>query len=275
MYCQQLAGFIDTAQPDAVCLLRKSLYGLKKAPRAWFQRFATHLQRLGFIPAKSDSSLFILRKGATEAHLLLYVDDIILAASTSDLRHRIIDKLRLELVMKDLGPIHFFLGIQVRRIKDGFFLSQAQYADEVLERASMTNCTPASTPVDLKGKLSSTARSPMSGPTLYRSIVGVLQYLTLTRPDLTYIVQRACLNMHNLHDEHWALVKRALRYVRGTTNKSLQLGRSTTPTLVTYTDADWAGCRDTRRSMWGGGLCLLWRLLSVMVLQASSHCFSV
>ena len=85
VYCQQPAGFVDPAHPNDICLLRKSLYGLKQAPRAWFQRFATHLQRLGFVPSKSDSSLFVLRRGSDVAHLLLYVDDIVLAASTTAL----------------------------------------------------------------------------------------------------------------------------------------------------------------------------------------------
>lgn len=123
VFCQQPAGFVDAAQPDAIWLLRKSLYGLKQAPRAWFQRFTTHLQQLGFVPAKSDSSLFVLHRGDEEAHLLLYVDDIVLATSTTELLHRIIDQLRLEFDMKDLGPVHFFLSIQVRRMVIGFFLS--------------------------------------------------------------------------------------------------------------------------------------------------------
>lgn len=251
VFCQQPVGFVDPAQPDAVCLLRKSLYGLKQVPRAWFQRFATHLQQLGFTPAKSDSSLFVLHHGAAEAHLLLYVDDIVLAASTTQLLHRIIDQLRLEFAMKDLGPVHFFLGIQVRRTQTGFFLSQAQYANDVLERAGMTNCTPASTPVAVQGKVSTHAGTSLSDPTQYRSIVGALQYLTLTRPDLTYAVQQACLHMHDPCDIHWALVKRILRYLHGTVDKGLQLRRSTTPTLVAYSDADWAGCPDTRRSTSG------------------------
>jgi hypothetical protein len=91
-------------------------------------------------------------------------------------------------MMKDLGPVHFFLGIQVQRTADGFFLSQEQYADDVLHRAGMTDCKPASTPVDTKAKLSSSAGQPVTDPTFYRSIVGALQYLTLTRPDLAYAV---------------------------------------------------------------------------------------
>ena len=91
--------------------------------------------------------------------------------------------------MKDVGPVHFFLGIQVWRTATGFFLSQAQYAEEVLDRASMMNYTPAATPVDVKGKVSSNSGTPVSDPMLYRTIVGALQYLTLTRPGLTNAMQ--------------------------------------------------------------------------------------
>jgi len=99
------------------------LYGLKQAPRAWYQRFATFIRQLGFVASTSDTSLFILREGTSLAYLLLYVDDIVLAASSTELLHQIIDQLRLEFAMKDLGPVHFFLGIQVQRTTTGFFLS--------------------------------------------------------------------------------------------------------------------------------------------------------
>ncbi|XP_039778621.1 uncharacterized mitochondrial protein AtMg00810-like [Panicum virgatum] len=188
----------------------------------------------------------------SEAHLLLYIDNIVLAASSPELLHRIIDQFCLEFTMKDLGPVHFFLSIQVRRMAVGFFLSRAQYADE--KRAEMMNCTPASTSFDVKAKVSSTTGTPVHDPMLYRSSIGALQYLTLTRSDLTYAVQQACLHMHDPMDVHWILVKWILRYVRGTVTKGLQLRRSTLPMVVTYSDANWAGCPDTRRSM--SGFCI-------------------
>ena len=142
--------------------------------------------------------------------------------------------------------MHFFLGIQVRRTASGFFLSQEQYADDILDRAGMLDCKPASTPVDTKAKLSSSEGQPIADSSFYCSIVGALQYLTLTRPDLAYAVQQACLHMHDPRDVNWTFVKRILQYVRGSAQKGLQLRRSTSPTLVAYSDADWAGCLDTR-----------------------------
>jgi hypothetical protein len=112
----------------------------------------------------------------------------------------------------------------------------------------MTDCKPASTPVDTKAKLSSSAGQLVTDPTFYRSIVGALQYVTLTRRDLAYAVQQACLHMHDPRDVHWLFFKRILQYVRGSAQKGLQLRRSTSPTLVAYSDADWVGCPDTRRS---------------------------
>lgn len=118
--------------------------------------------------------------------------------------------------MKDLGPLQHFLRISVTRSKSGLFLSQEQYALDLLDRANMSNCNPCATPVDTKAKLSATAGNSLANPTEYRSLAGALQYLTLTRPDLSYAVQQLCLFMHDPRDGHMNLLKRVLRYVQGT-----------------------------------------------------------
>ena len=150
-----------------------------------------------------------------------------------------------------MGALHYFLGIEVVRRATGFFLHQQKYAYELLERAGMLNCKPASTLVDTKAKVSAVEGSPASDAPFYCSISGVLQYLTLTRPDIQYAVQQVCLHMHAPRDTHWALVKRILRYIRGTTAMGLTLTASPDTSLVAYSDADWAGCPDTRRSTSG------------------------
>ena len=152
--CQQPTGFVDPEHPNAVCLLDKSLYGLRQAHRAWFTRFADHAIKLGFKPTRSDASLFVLRRGHDIAYLLLYVDDIVLTGSSPALLQDIIQRLKLEFAVKDLGDLRFFLGIDVKRTAEGFCLSQQRYAEDILERAGMTNCKPATTPIDAKGKLS-------------------------------------------------------------------------------------------------------------------------
>ncbi|XP_073357847.1 uncharacterized protein [Aegilops tauschii subsp. strangulata] len=188
VFCEQPTDFVDTTHPDHVCLLSRSFYGLKQAPRAWYQRIAAFLQTLGFTLTRSDDSLFVYHHGVDTAYLLLYVDDIILTASTVALLQRLTAHLRDEFALKDLGPLHYFLGIEVVRWPDGFFLHQQRYAHELLDRAGMLNCKPAPTPVDTKAKVSALEGSPASDAAFYRSIVGALQYLTLTRPNLQYAV---------------------------------------------------------------------------------------
>ena len=121
-----------------------------------------------------------------------------------------------------MGPLHYFLGVEVVRRPDGFFLHQRKYANEILDRAGILNCKPVATPVDTKAKLSASDGSPASDAPFYRSIVGALQYLTLTRPEIQYAVQQVCLHMHAPQDVHWTAVRRILRYIRG----SMEIGRA-------------------------------------------------
>ncbi|WVZ87057.1 LOW QUALITY PROTEIN: hypothetical protein U9M48_033752 [Paspalum notatum var. saurae] len=243
VYCIQPAGFVDPTRPDMVCRLNKSLYGLKQAPRAWYSRFATFLVTLGFTEAKSDTSLFIYRHGDEMAYLLLYVDDIVLTASSPSLLQRIITSLQQEFAMKDLGVLHHFLGVTVEPRPSGLLLHQRQYTLDILERAGMADCNPCSTPVDTQAKLSEDAGPPVADPTAYRSLAGALQYLTFTRPDITYAVQQVCLHMHDPREPHLTALKRLLRYLRGTVDYGLFLHRSSSAELVVYTDDGGPGVR--------------------------------
>ncbi|GJR76033.1 ribonuclease H-like domain-containing protein [Tanacetum coccineum] len=227
VYMHQPPGFVDSRYPNHVCLLQRSLYGLKQAPRAWFQRFAGYATRAGFSPSRCDSSLFIYTQGS-----------------------QIVESLHKEFDMTDLGALNYFLGISVVHHPTGLFLSQKKYARQLLERAHMVNCNPSRTPIDTDSKLGPDG-VPVQDPTLYRSLAGGLQYLTFTRPDLSYAVQQVCLYMHDPREPHFAALKRILRYVQGTLELGLQLYASATTSLVGYTDADWAGCPSTRRSTSG------------------------
>lgn len=251
VYMHQPLGYRDRDHPDYVCLLRKSLYGLKQAPRAWYKRSADYVLSIGFTNIKCDNSLFIFSKGSDMAYILLYVDDIILTTSSDALRCSIMDLLSFEFAMKDLGPLNYFLGIAVTRHKGGMFLSQRKYAEEIIERAGMSSCKPSTTPVDTKSKVSATSSATFDDPTLYRSLAGALQYLTFTRPDISYAVQQVCLHMHDPRVDHMSALKWTIRYVQGTLDFRLHLYSSSTSTLVSYTDADWGGCPDTRRSTYG------------------------
>ncbi|KAJ9545538.1 hypothetical protein OSB04_025245 [Centaurea solstitialis] len=251
VYMQQPPGFVDRQFPNFVCRLKKSLYGLKQAPRAWYTRFATYILSHGFRSSVCDNSLFIYTQGTQMAYLLLYVDDIVITASSDDLLQTIIRMLSREFAMTDLGKLHHFLGIKVTHNSNGLFLDQSQYAKDIISRASMSSCKPCTTPVDLNAKLSATDGPLFHDPTLYRSLAGALQYLTFTRPDISYAVQQVCLFMHEPHEPHFAFLKRIIRYLQGTLSYGIRIVRSTTISLVAYCDADWGGCPDSRRSTSG------------------------
>ena len=230
-----------------MCRLNKSLYGLKQAPRAWHNRFASHITSLGFVEAKADTSLFTCSRGADTAFLLLYVDDIVLTASSQSFLQRIIAALQREFSMTDMGALHHFLGVSVDRRGDDLFLSQKQYMLDILDRAGMRDCKPCSTPVDTHAKLSANG-VPVDDPTHYRSIAGALQYLTFTRPDISYAVQQICLFMHDPREPHLVAMKRILRYIQGTLELGFHLHRTSPVDLTGYSDANWVGCLDTRCS---------------------------
>jgi hypothetical protein len=168
-----------------------------------------------------------------------------------ELQRCTISALQREFAMKDLRPFHHFLGITVERRPDGLFLHQRTYTLDILKRAVMTDCKPCTTPVDLQAKLAGDSRPPVEDAFQFRSIVGALQYLTFTRPDIGYAVQQICLHMHDPREPHLTAMKRIMRYLQGTPDYGLLLCRSSSSDLVVYTDADWAGCPGTRRSTSG------------------------
>jgi histone deacetylase 1/2 len=173
--------------------------------------------------------LFIFKQPDITVYLLVYVDDIIVLSSSSSAIDRLVQRLCQEFVVKDLGPLHYFLGVEVAHRAEGLTLTQRQYGLDLLRRAGMLKCKAANTPMSATVKLFSDS-SPLLGDddaTMYRSVVGDLQYLTLTRPDLSFAVNRVCQFLHSPTEDHWSAVKRILRFVHGTLDHGLLLRPST------------------------------------------------
>ena len=177
-----------------ICKLDKAIYGLKQAPRAWYSRLSSKLQALGFSSSKADTSLFIYHKNGIVIFLLIYVDDIIVASSSPEAVQALLRDLRTEFALKDLGELNYFLGIEAKKIKDGIVMSQEKYASDIIKRAGMINCKSLNTPLSVSEKLSieSGVKLGAEDSTRFKSIVGALQYLTLTRPDLSFPVNKVC-----------------------------------------------------------------------------------
>ncbi|XP_071714860.1 uncharacterized mitochondrial protein AtMg00810-like [Rutidosis leptorrhynchoides] len=155
-----------------------------------------------------------------------------------------------EFAMKDLGSLSYFLGISVTTNAHGLFLSQKTYADDIISRAGMSSCNQVKTSVDTNSKLGNSGPA-YANPSEFRSLAGALQYLTFTRLDISYAVQQICLHMHDPKVCHMHALRRIIRYLQGTSSFGLQLTKTSLQSLVSYTDADWGGCPDTRRSTSG------------------------
>ncbi|KAL9992629.1 putative RNA-directed DNA polymerase [Helianthus debilis subsp. tardiflorus] len=173
--------------------------------------------------------------------------------------------------IQDMGQLSYFLGIEVVRSGSDIILSQQKYINELLARANMSKAQPVPSPCTTGVSLSLGDSSPFDDPVKYRQMVGALQYVTLSRPDITYAVNKVCQFMHSPTGNHWSAVKRILRYLHGTSNHGLLISSSSSSILHAYTDAhnltafsdsDWAGCPDDRRSTGGYAIYLGSNLIS-------------
>ncbi|XP_052623860.1 uncharacterized mitochondrial protein AtMg00810-like [Lactuca sativa] len=230
---EQPPGFVDPRFPNHVCRLKKALYGLKQAPRAWFHRLTS-----------------FLIANACIIYLLVYVDDLILTGNNEQVISSFITKLHREFAVKDLGDLNYFLGLEVSYTDDGLFLSQSKYAHDILDRANLLHAKPVGTPLASHEIFTSTGTS-YSNPTEYCSLVGVLQYLTITRPDISYAVNQISQFLQNPTIDHFQGVKRILRYIKGTVSFGLTFKKPNDTSILGYSDADWARCIETRRSTYG------------------------
>lgn len=169
-------GLLNEILPSHVCCLKKSLYGLKQAPRAWNDRFTNFLPFIGFNFSYVDPSLFVKFSGSSRVYLLLYVDDIILTEDFEDLIIEVHVKLALqsEFDMKDLGDLHFFLGLEIKYLRDGLFLSQHKYATDLVRKVGLDSYNTHLTPYQSGLKLYTDGGTPLSSAdvTLFRSLVG-------------------------------------------------------------------------------------------------------
>jgi hypothetical protein len=251
---QQPPGF-DVGKGDKVLRLRKALYGLKQAPRAWNAKLDRELIALGFVRSKMDHAVY--RRSNRNSFLLVgvYVDDLII--SGPDVRDINVFKneMKKQFSMSDLGLLSYYLGIEVKQDAHGITLCQSSYAVKILEAAGMKDCNSCETPMECRLKLRKLKGEDPVKPTEYRSIIGSLRYIINTRPDLAYAVGVVSRYMEAPGKEHWAAVKHILRYLKGTIRYGCKYdkGAELKPILVGYSDSDFAGDVEDRKSTTGIG----------------------
>jgi len=205
-----------TNSSTKVCKLQKSLYGLRQAPRQWFDKLSSTLCDYGFTRSYADYSLFTYRKGTTFLALLVYADDIILASNDSQACKDFKEYLHSCFRIKDLRPLKYFLGIEVARGPLGLFLCQRKYALEIIDECGLLGSKPMEFPMEENHKLALDSGSTLDDPCRYRHLVGRLIYLTITRPELSYAVHILPQFMQNSKDEHLDAARCVVRYLKST-----------------------------------------------------------
>jgi len=251
VYVEQPEGFEIYDRKSHVCRLKKALYGLKQAPRAWYERIDSYLMKLGFTRSEADPNLYFKVEDDKPLILVLYVDDLFLTGA-DPLILKCKRELASEFEMKDLGLMHYFLGLEVWQKPGEIFLSQGKYVVKILERFRMVDCKPVTTPMELDfKKLSGSAAGPvLQNATEYRQLVGAIMFLVNSRPDICFAVNTLSQHMVEPHHIHWIGAKNLLRYLRGTITYGLRyIARDVR--LFGYTDADWAGNVEDRKSTSG------------------------
>ncbi|XP_050121443.1 uncharacterized mitochondrial protein AtMg00810-like [Malus sylvestris] len=208
---------------------------------------------MGFKASSSDSSLFVKQDGADVIILLLYVDDIILTGSSSQKVQEVITELAAVFELKDIGRLTYFLGLQVQyKVNGDIFVRQSKYIKDLLHKAMMDSCKPATTPCKPHNSLILNEEEVLADPSLYGSLVGLLQYLTFTRPDIAFAVNLEDQFMVSPTEMHFGAVKRILRFLQGTMQLAITFSANTELGITAFNDSDWAAdFLNTKRSVIG------------------------
>ena len=253
--------------------MKKAFYGLKQALRAWYGRIDSFLTSLDFTKSKADPNLSFKVIEDEPVILLLYVDDLFLTENEK----QIVEckkKLAEEFEMKDLGLMHYFLGLEVWKSSEGIFLNQGKYAVEILKRFDMLECKAMATPMDTNLKLLADESSELVDVTQYRQIIGSLMYLTNTRLDICFAVNT--LSQHLVQRRRVRLIaaKHVMRYLKGTIDFGLYYDGNHDYRLYGYTNVDWAGSLSDRKGTSGGCYCLGFAMISWFSRKQSSVALS-
>ncbi|GJX93181.1 putative ribonuclease H-like domain-containing protein [Tanacetum coccineum] len=248
VYVCQPSGFEDPDHPDKVYKVVKAIFRLHQAPRAWYDTLANYLLCDGFQRGKIDQTLFIKRQ---KGHILLvqiYVDDIIFGSTKKDLCDEFEKLMKDKFQMSSIGELTFFLGLQVQQKKKGIFISQDKYVHDILRKYNYTDVKSASTLIDLEKPLVQDRDDAHVDEHLYRSMIGSLIYLTTSRPDIMFAVCACARFQVSLKTSHLLAVKRIFRYLKGKPSLGLWYSKESPLEFVSYTESDYAGATQDRKS---------------------------
>lgn len=276
VYMEVPPGLASPENFGKVCKLKKSLYGLKQSPQAWFDRLTRVIKNQGYIQCQTDHTMFIKHSlDGKRSILIVYVDDIILTGDWLDEITCLKDVLGREFEIKDLGQLKYFLGMEVARSHKGIVVSQRKYNLDLLKETGMLGCKPATTPTDPVNKINVEESEQLTDKGRYQRLVGKLIYLSHTRPDISFAVGMVSRFMNKPTKRHLDAVYRILQYLKKSPGVGLFFKKSSARELSVFTDADWAGSLTDRRStsgycsfIWGN--IVTWRSKKQSVVARSS-----
>eukprot|EP00253_Pinus_taeda_P036492 PITA_36492 len=251
VYIEKPEGFETFNRESHVCRLKLALYGLKQAPRAWYTRIDNYFTRLGFTKSEADANRYHIIVDGKLLIIVLYVDDLILIGDDELIKPCKKDFAR-EFEMKDMGLMHYFLGMELWK-KDGeVFVSQGKYANEILRRFHIDTCKPMETPLAGTWRKEDATSGEVVAATVYRQLVGSLMYLVNTRLDLCFALNQLSQAMVQPTKLFWKAAKHVLIYLRGTTQYGLWYKWTEGVKLQGFKDADWEATPSNRKSTFGG-----------------------
>nr|GFA46609.1 retrovirus-related Pol polyprotein from transposon TNT 1-94 [Tanacetum cinerariifolium] len=262
VYVCQLEGFIDADYQSHVYKLKKTLYGLKQAPRAWYDELSTFLLQNGFSKGIIDLTLFTRRFNDDILVVQVYVDDIIFGSTDPRYSTLFSDLMKSRFEMSMMGEMTFFLGLQVNQSPSGIFINQSKYMHEILKKYGLNTSDIVGTPMDIKDKLDLDQIGTPVDATKYRSMIGALMYLTSSRPDIVHATCVCARYQAHPTEKQLKEIKRIFRYLRRTVNMGLWYTKDSGFELTGFSDADYAGCKDTFKSTSGGAQFLGEKLVS-------------
>ena len=252
VYVEQPLGYVKEGEEHKVYKLIKALYGLKQAPRAWYSKIEAYFSKEGFQRCEYEHTLFIKTEAGNKILIVsLYVDDLIYTGNDEGLLQGFKASMEKEFDMTDLGRMKYFLGVEVLQDADGIFIHQTKYAGEILERFNLLNGNEVKNPIVPGTRLSKIGDGDKVDPTTYKQLIGSLMYITSTRPDLIYVVCLLSRYMADPYEQHMKAAKRVLRYLKDTLGFGVFYKRKEVSELMVYTDSDYAGDIDDRRSTSG------------------------
>ncbi|KAL2347276.1 hypothetical protein Fmac_001276 [Flemingia macrophylla] len=248
VYVEQPPGFENEKAATHVFKLNKALYGLKQAPRAWYDKLSSFLIENDFVRGKVDSTLFRKEFKSDFIIVQIYVDDIIFGATNEQLCREFSSMMQEEFEMSMMGELKFFLGLQILQSDEGIKIHQTKYTKELLKRFKMDDAKEMKTPMHPSSALTLDEDSPRVEQTKYRGIIGSLLYLTASRPDIMFSVCVCARYQATPKESHMNVVKKILKYLKGTINCGLWYPKGTSPILFGFSDSDFASYKMDRKS---------------------------